>query len=143
MDAEGNITIRGDAVEMGNGIGTALANRVATHLGRVSDAVGVAEIDAFDALDLVTSGDPYSMTQAAQDEAAANPRWVPAITSATSASIGAHVGTRGGGRGGAGAVPLRPVAGGARHLGHRRQAIRVPASGTRPSGRTAIWWCPG
>ena len=47
----------------------------------------------FDALGLVTSGDPYAMTQAEQDAAARNPRWVPAISSATSASIGAHVGT--------------------------------------------------
>ncbi len=29
IDPEGRITIHGDAVEMGNGIGTALANRVA------------------------------------------------------------------------------------------------------------------
>ncbi|MCX5512938.1 xanthine dehydrogenase [Kaistia algarum] len=91
---DGSISIHGDAVEMGNGIGTALANRVAQHLGGIADAVTVAEVNVFGALELVTSGDPYSMTQAAQDAAAANPRWVPAISSATSASIGAHVGTQ-------------------------------------------------
>ncbi|SHF49767.1 CO or xanthine dehydrogenase, Mo-binding subunit [Kaistia soli DSM 19436] len=94
IDAEGRVSIHGDAVEMGNGIGTAIANRVAAHIGVVADRVGVSEIDAFDALGLFTTGDAYSTTQAAQDEAAKNPRWVPAISSATSASIGAHVGTQ-------------------------------------------------
>ena len=45
------------------------------------------------ALALVTSGDPYTMDQATQDAAQSNPRWVPAISTATTASIGAHVGT--------------------------------------------------
>jgi CO/xanthine dehydrogenase Mo-binding subunit len=93
IDAEGRIAIHGDAVEMGNGIGTALANRVAGHIGGRADAVTVAQVDVFDALGLVTSGDPYTISQAEQDKGAANPRWVPAISSPTSASIGAHVGT--------------------------------------------------
>ncbi len=94
IDPAGHITIHGDAVEMGNGIGTALANRVALHLGAIADEVRVAQVDAFDALEIVTSGDPYTITQPAQDAAAKNTRWVPAISSATSASIGAHVGTQ-------------------------------------------------
>lgn len=94
IDPQGRVSINGDAVEMGNGIGTALANRVATHIGAIADEVTVAQIDVFDALDLVTSGDPYSISQADQDQAARDPHWVPAISSATSASIGAHVGTQ-------------------------------------------------
>ena len=94
IDRDGWITVRGDAVEMGNGIGTALANRVALHLGGVADEVAVSRIDSFDPLGLVSSGDPYTMDQATQDAAARNPRWVPAVSSATSASIGAHVGTK-------------------------------------------------
>jgi CO/xanthine dehydrogenase Mo-binding subunit len=94
IDSEGRIAIHSDAVEMGNGIGTALANRVALHLGSVADEVTVAQVDVFDALDLFTSGDSYSISQVEQDAAALNPRWVPAISSATSASIGAHVGTQ-------------------------------------------------
>jgi CO/xanthine dehydrogenase Mo-binding subunit len=62
VDPEGRISIHCDHVEMGNGIGTALANRVAPHLGGVADEVSVARIDTFDALGLVTSGDPYTMT---------------------------------------------------------------------------------
>ena len=93
IDAEGRVEIHSDAVEMGNGIGTALANRVAAHVGRRAAAVTVAQVDVFDALKLVTSGDPYAISQADQDAAARDPRWVPSISSATSASIGAHVGT--------------------------------------------------
>jgi len=93
LSPEGKIAIYCDHVEMGNGIGTALANRVAMHLGAVADEVSVARVDSYDALGLVTSGDPYTMDQKAQDAAERNPRWVPAISSPTSASIGAHVGT--------------------------------------------------
>lgn len=94
MSPDGAITIYADAVEMGNGIGTAIARRVAAMLGRTADRVSVARVDRFHELGLVTSGDPYSMKQAEQDAAAKNPRWVPEISSATSASIGAHVGTQ-------------------------------------------------
>ena len=93
IDPDGRIAIHCDHVEMGTAIGTALANRVAAHLGGVADEVSLARVDAFGALALVTSGDPYTMDQATQDAAQRNPRWVPAISSATTASIGAHVGT--------------------------------------------------
>jgi CO/xanthine dehydrogenase Mo-binding subunit len=93
ISADGRISIYCDHVEMGNGIGTALVNRVAIHLGGVADEVSVARVDTYDALGLVTSGDSYTMDQKTQDAAEKNPRWVPAISSATSASIGAHVGT--------------------------------------------------
>ena len=93
IDPAGVIAIHADAVEMGNGIGTALANRVARYLGGVAEEVTVAQVDAFSALELVTSGDSYTISQAAQDVEERNPRWVPAISSATTASIGAHVGT--------------------------------------------------
>lgn len=93
INPDGKISILCDHVEMGNGIGTALANRVALHLGRVADEVSVARIDPYEVLGLVTSGDPYTMDQKTQDTAEKNPRWVPLISSATSASIGAHVGT--------------------------------------------------
>ena len=93
IDPTGGIAIHTDAVEMGNGIGTAIANRVARYIGGVADEVTVAQVDAFAALYLVTSGDSYTITQAAQDTEERDPRWVPAISSATSSSIGAHVGT--------------------------------------------------
>src|SRR5262245_10173143 len=93
IDPEGRITIHCDYVEMGTGIGTAVANRVAAHLGRVADEIALAQVDTFGPLALVTSGDSYTMSQKTQDAAARNPRWVPAISTASTASIGAHVGT--------------------------------------------------
>jgi CO/xanthine dehydrogenase Mo-binding subunit len=93
IDPAGRIAIYCDHTEMGTGVGTALANRVATHLGRVADEVSVARVDTFDPLALVTSGDPYKMDQKTQDAAQRDPRWVPAISTATTASIGAQVGT--------------------------------------------------
>jgi CO/xanthine dehydrogenase Mo-binding subunit len=94
IDAQGRIAIHADHVDMGNGIGTALANRVAAHLGGVADEVIVHDVDSYGALALVTSGNSYTMNQATQDAVAKNPRWVPAISTATFASNGAHVGTQ-------------------------------------------------
>src|SRR5580698_6488079 len=94
IDAQGRIAIHADHVDMGNGIGTALANRVAAHLGAVAGDVTVHDVDSYGPLALVTSGNPYTMDQATQDAAAKNPRWVPAISAATFASNGAHVGTQ-------------------------------------------------
>src|SRR6266850_822439 len=94
IDPQGRIAIHGDHVDMGNGIGTALANRVATYLGGVADEVTVHDVDTYGPLALVTSGNSYTMNQATQDAAGKNPRWVPAISSATFASNGAHVGTQ-------------------------------------------------
>jgi len=93
IDPQGRIAIHGDTTEMGNGVGTALANRVAGYLGGVADEVTVHEVDTFGPLALVTSGNAHTMNQATQDAAARNPRWVPEISSATAASTGAHVGT--------------------------------------------------
>jgi CO/xanthine dehydrogenase Mo-binding subunit len=88
---DGRIAIHCDGNEMGNAIGTAVANRVATHLGGVADEVAISQIDGFEPLGLVTSGSQYTIDQKTQDAAARNPRWVPAISSATFASIGAFI----------------------------------------------------
>jgi CO/xanthine dehydrogenase Mo-binding subunit len=90
IDPEGRIAIHCDAVEMGNGIGTAVANRVSAYLGGVTDEVAIARVDTFGPLALVTSGEPHSIDQAAQNAAQRNPRWVPAISSASAASNGAY-----------------------------------------------------
>jgi CO/xanthine dehydrogenase Mo-binding subunit len=91
IDPDGRIAIRCEGCEMGNGLGTAVANRVAAHLGGVADEVALMQVDGFGPLALVTSGDCYTMDQKTQDAAERNPRWVPAISSATFASIGAHI----------------------------------------------------
>jgi CO/xanthine dehydrogenase Mo-binding subunit len=89
----GKITIRCDVTEIGNAVGTAAANRVATHIGGVADEIALAQVDTFGPLDLVTSGDSYAIDQETQDAAARDPRWVPGISSATAASTGAFIGT--------------------------------------------------
>jgi len=94
IDAQGRIAIHGDHADMGTGIGTALANRVAAHLGGVADEVTVHDVDTYGPLALVTSGNSRTMNQATQDALAKNPRWVPAISTATFASNGTHVGTQ-------------------------------------------------
>jgi CO/xanthine dehydrogenase Mo-binding subunit len=63
LSSDGRISIYCDHVEMGNGIGTALANGVAIYLGGVADEVSVARVDSYDALALVTSGDPTRWTR--------------------------------------------------------------------------------
>src|SRR5262249_25862511 len=83
--SDGQIAIYCDGAEMGNGLGTALANRRPAHLRGVADTFGP--------LGLVDSGDPFTIDQKTQDAAARNPRWVPATSSATAASTGAHVGS--------------------------------------------------
>jgi CO/xanthine dehydrogenase Mo-binding subunit len=90
---DGRIAIRCDSVEIGTAIGTAVANRVAAHLGGVADEVALAHIDTYEPLALVTSGDSYTMKQKTQDAAARNPRWVPAISSPSSGSTRAYIGT--------------------------------------------------
>ncbi|ODS03611.1 hypothetical protein AUC71_00665 [Methyloceanibacter marginalis] len=94
FSADGRIEVAASTVEMGTGTSTAVAVRVADHLGRHADQ---AILDStglrWEPLGLVTSGDPLKMSQQDQDAAAANPRWVPVITSRASASVGAHVTT--------------------------------------------------
>lgn len=95
LDAAGNLSIVTDAVEMGTAIGTALANRAALTLGRVATAVDMSRPDAFAPLGLKRTVNSYVITQAQQDAAARDPRWVPEISSPSSASIGAHITTHG------------------------------------------------
>ena len=47
---DGRIAIYCDGAEMGNGIGTAVANRVAAHLGGVADEVALEQVDKFSPL---------------------------------------------------------------------------------------------
>ena len=94
FDADGRIEVAASTIEMGTGTSTAVAVRVADHLGRSADHVTLDSTGPlWEPLGLVTSGDPLTMSQQDQDAAAANPRWVPVITSRASASVGAPVTT--------------------------------------------------
>jgi CO/xanthine dehydrogenase Mo-binding subunit len=94
FDADGRIEVGASTIEMGTGVSTAVAVRVADHLGRSADRVKLDSTGQWwKPLGLVTSGDPLKMSQQDQDAAAQNPRWVPVITSRASASVGAPVAT--------------------------------------------------
>ena len=94
FDADGRIEVAASSIEMGTGTSTAVAVRVADHLGHSADRVILNSTGPlWVPLALVTSGDPLKMSQQDQDAAAANPRWVPVITSRAGASVGAPVTT--------------------------------------------------
>jgi len=94
FDAGGRIEVAASTIEMGTGTSTAIAVRVTDHLGRSADHVTLDSTGPlWEPLGLVTSGDPLAMSQQDQDAAAANPRWVPVITSRAGASVGAPVTT--------------------------------------------------
>jgi CO/xanthine dehydrogenase Mo-binding subunit len=94
FDAGGRIEVTASTIEMGTGTSTAVAVRVADHLGRAADQVTLDSTGRlWEPLGLVSSGDPLKMSQQDQDAAEANPRWVPVITSRASASVGAPVTT--------------------------------------------------
>ncbi len=107
------------------------------------DEVSVARVDTYDVLGLVTSGDPYTMDQKTQDAAEKNPRWVPAISSATSRLDRRACRHPCGRRGRARHLPFRPVAGGAGAVGASGQAIPAPGIGRRRDGRTGSSSMPG
>ena len=86
--------VASQAVEIGTGIATALAVRVADKLGVAADEVRLGVLDLLGACSaLVAPDDPFTITREQQDEAAKNPRWVPDVAQDTTASISAHIHT--------------------------------------------------
>jgi CO/xanthine dehydrogenase Mo-binding subunit len=93
IDPAGRIGLASQAVEIGTGISTALAVRVADKLGVAPDDVKLGTLDGWDVLGLVAPEDPFTITRDQQDAAAKDPRWVPDITQDTTASVSAHIHT--------------------------------------------------
>jgi CO/xanthine dehydrogenase Mo-binding subunit len=93
IDPAGRLTVTSQAVEIGTGVSTALAVRVADRLGVAADEVKLGVLDGWDVLGLVTPDDPFTITRQQQDDAAKNPRWVPDIAQDTTASISAFIHT--------------------------------------------------
>ena len=93
IDPAGRISVASQAVEIGTGIATALAVRVADKLGTAAGEVKLGVLDGWDVLGLVTPDNPFTITRDQQDAAAKNPRWVPDVAQDTTASISAHVHT--------------------------------------------------
>jgi CO/xanthine dehydrogenase Mo-binding subunit len=86
---DGHIHMRHVASEIGCGSTTAQMLVPAEHLGRPADTVDFAVID-WPTLPLTSTDEPYTMSQEDEDRNAANPHWVPRITSPRSASNSAY-----------------------------------------------------
>ncbi len=93
LDPSGRISLASQAVEIGNGVATALAVRVADKLGKAADRVSLGDLDSWDVLGLIAPDDPFSITAERQNEGAKNPRWVLDLGQDTTACNGAHVHT--------------------------------------------------
>jgi CO/xanthine dehydrogenase Mo-binding subunit len=79
IDEDGKIVVSSHAIDMGNGLATAMALATARALGANADEVKTGETGHFEALQLVESF----------TELVGNPRWVPIIYNSTKASSGA------------------------------------------------------
>ena len=137
IDPSGRVTLTPQAVEIGTGVATALAVRVADRLGVAADEVKLGVLDGWDVLGLITPDDPFTLTREQQDAGAKNPRWVPDVAQDTTASISAHVHTAVAAEAGERDPPVRPLAGGARRSGRPEgSAARPPASSS--GSRTCV-----
>ena len=85
FNADGQISLRHIGTELGTGMSTSQAFVVSDFLGRAADQVQTAQTE-WPELALSTSGNPYLMSQAEQDAALRNPRWVAKLASPSSAT---------------------------------------------------------
>lgn len=85
FSADGRISLRHIGTELGTGMSTSQALVVSDFLGRVADEVMTAQTE-WPELALTTSGNPYLISQAEQDAALRNPRWVGKLASPSSAT---------------------------------------------------------
>ena len=89
LSPEGHLHMRHVASEIGCGATTSQMLMTEPHLGKPADSVDFAVTD-WPSLPLEANNEPYTMSQEEQDRLAANPRWVPRITSPRSASNSAY-----------------------------------------------------
>lgn len=78
LERDGTIRLTTSAVDMGQGLATALAVATGDSLGKNADEIDLGEVDAFDALELVGG-----LRIEADD-----PRWTPIVQNSTRASSG-------------------------------------------------------
>jgi CO/xanthine dehydrogenase Mo-binding subunit len=83
--ADGKITLHHTGAEIGTGMSTSQAIACAKWLGKPAAEVRMAIVD-WPELPVVSSGDPYTMSQGEQDKLSANPRWSPGLISPSSAT---------------------------------------------------------
>src|SRR5471030_1714616 len=89
INADGAIELSHSGTEIGTGMSTSQAVACAKWLGKPAGLVHTA-VTEWDDLPVVSSGDPYIMSQAEQDTLSANPRWSPTYCSPASATNSAY-----------------------------------------------------
>lgn len=89
ISEQGKITLHHSAAELGTGTSSSQAVLCAQWLGHPADETHLSVTD-WSALPVVSSGDPYTMSQAEQDRLAENPLWSPSYCSPSSASNSAY-----------------------------------------------------
>lgn len=89
LSQEGKITLYHSGAEMGTGMSTSQTVLCAEWLGHPADESHFSVTD-WSQLPVVTSGDPYIMSQSEQDELQRNPLWSPSYCSPSSASNSAY-----------------------------------------------------
>ncbi len=89
ISADGHISLHHSGAEIGTGMSTSQAIACAKWLSKPADEVRTSITDWND-LPVVTSGDPYIMSQADQDKLSKNPRWSPGYASPSSATNSAY-----------------------------------------------------
>ncbi|WP_429163756.1 xanthine dehydrogenase family protein molybdopterin-binding subunit [Aeromonas rivipollensis] len=90
LTSKGEILLKISGMEMGTGIQTSQAEIVSRYLGQPADTIALAEIALWDSFKLVSTDNPYTISQERQDEMQKNPRWTLAIPQASSASISSY-----------------------------------------------------
>ncbi|MFA1239073.1 xanthine dehydrogenase family protein molybdopterin-binding subunit [Serratia odorifera] len=85
LSEDGRITLHHSGAEMGTGMSTSQSVLCAQWLGKPADEAHFSVTD-WSLLPMVTSGDPYLMSQQQQDAMQANPQWTPSYCSPSSAS---------------------------------------------------------
>jgi CO/xanthine dehydrogenase Mo-binding subunit len=89
LSEDGRITLHHSGAEMGTGMSTSQSVLCAQWLGKPADEPHFSVTD-WSVLPMVTSGDPYLMSQEEQDKLQTNPNWTPSYCSPSSASNSAY-----------------------------------------------------
>ncbi|AEF47318.1 aldehyde oxidase and xanthine dehydrogenase molybdopterin binding protein [Serratia sp. AS12] len=89
LGEDGRIMLHHSGAEMGTGMSTSQSVLCAQWLGKPADEAHFSVTD-WSVLPMITSGDPYIMSQAEQDQLQTNPAWTPSYCSPSSASNSAY-----------------------------------------------------
>lgn len=90
IQPDGQIELDICFMEMGTGTNTSQALVVSEWLGSMADTVTLGEVEAWEAMQLIQTDNPYITSQERQDKMSRNPRWTPVIAMASAASMSSY-----------------------------------------------------